>query len=56
MKNFQKIYFLSTLLVLFISITSCKTNQPMFAGAVFSGWILLGISIILMIVVIKKFI
>lgn len=37
-------------------LASCKTNQPMFAGAVTSGWILLGVSLVLLVIVLKKYI
>ncbi|MFQ3575303.1 MAG: hypothetical protein SNJ77_02595 [Cytophagales bacterium] len=39
-----------------VFLASCKTNQPMFAQAVTSGWILLGVSLVLLVIVLKKYI
>ncbi len=47
----------ASILVLALSLlVSCKTSQPMFAGAVTAGWVLLGVSLVLLVIVLKKFI
>lgn len=52
-KNF---IYASAFVLTSIFLASCKTSQPMFAGAVTAGWVLLGVSMILLVIVLKKFI
>ncbi len=37
-------------------LASCKMSQPMFAGAAYAGWALLGLCLVLLVIILKKFI